>query len=109
MKNFIQKGVNLTLPTPETAISGQALLIGSIFGVASNNAAIGDNVDLVTEGVFTLPKAGVTMPLGCKVYFDNVAKLCTTVTAGNTLIGSCVEAVSTVAITAPVRLNGSFQ
>jgi predicted RecA/RadA family phage recombinase len=109
MKNFIQKGVNLTLPTPEVTVSGQALLIGSIFGVASNGGAAGENVDLVTQGVFTLPKAAVTMPLGCKVYWDNTAKLCTTVSAGNTLIGSCVDAIATVALTAPVRLNGSFQ
>lgn len=106
MKNFIQPGVNLTLPTPETVIAGQAILIGSIFGIASSDTQIGHNCDLVTEGVFTLPKASVSITLGAKLYWDDVAKKVTTVSASNSYIGTSIEAVATVALTAPVRLNG---
>jgi predicted RecA/RadA family phage recombinase len=106
MKNYISKGVNISLVTPDTVASGEAILIGNIFGVASADAPIGNNVDLVTEGVFSLPKANVTMPLGCKVYWDSTAKVVTTTVASNTYVGVAVEAVATVALTAPIRLNG---
>jgi predicted RecA/RadA family phage recombinase len=106
MKNYIQPGTNLTMPTPETVSAGQAILIGSIFGVAASDAVIGNNLDLVTEGVFTLPKANVSLTLGAKLYWDDAAKKVTTVAAGNAYIGTAVEAVATVALTAPVRLNG---
>lgn len=106
MKNYIQPGTNLTMPTPETVIAGQAILIGSIFGVAASDAVIGNNLDLVTEGVFTLPKANVSITLGAKLCWDDATKKVTTVSAGNAYIGTAVEAVATVALTAPVRLNG---
>jgi predicted RecA/RadA family phage recombinase len=106
MKNYIQPGTNLTMPAPETVIAGQAILIGSLFGVASSDAISGSYMDLVTEGVFTLPKANVSITLGAKLYWDDAAKKVTTVSAGNAYIGAAVEAVATVALTAPVRLNG---
>lgn len=108
MRNFIQPGNTLTLPAPYNAIAGAGILIGSIFGVANSNAVIGNNADVTTEGVFSLSKAGVAITLGGKVYWDDTAKLVTNVSAGNTLIGVAVEAAAALALTATVRLNGSF-
>jgi predicted RecA/RadA family phage recombinase len=109
MRNYIQPGINLTLVTPETVLAGAGLLIGSIFGVASSDAVLGSNVDLVTEGVFELPKVSAqAMTLGAKVYWDSAAKLVTTVSAGNTLIGTAVVVAPNPSPTATVRLNGSF-
>lgn len=109
MKNYIQPGTNLTLVSPETVIAGAGLLIGSIFGVAASDAVLGNNVDLVTEGVFELPKVSAqAMTLGAKVYWDSAAKLATTVSAGNTLIGVAVAVAVNPSSVATVRLNGSF-
>ena len=57
MKNFVQSGVNITIPSPTNVISGQGVKFGSIFGVASGDAKTGDPLDLVTEGVFALLRA----------------------------------------------------
>ena len=57
MQNFIQKGENLTLTAPAALVSGQAVLIGSIFCVASGAAASGAQFVGVVWGVFELPRA----------------------------------------------------
>ena len=109
MKNYIQPGVNLTLPAPEAILSGQGVVVGSIFGIASGDAAIGADVDLVTEGVFELPKVGANaFTLGAKVYFDDATNLATTTAAGNNYIGVAVAAAIAGLATVKVRLNGSF-
>jgi predicted RecA/RadA family phage recombinase len=69
MKNFVMEGRTITLTAPYAVTSGQGLLVGSIFGVASADAAISTDVEAVLEGVFTLTKAtgaawtvGITPP-----------------------------------------------
>lgn len=94
MKNFVQKGQNLTLPAPYDRLSGQGALIGSIFGVASVDVLNGVDAAFVTEGVFDLTKAASqAWTVGVKVYWDNTAKACTTTASGNTLIGVATKAV----------------
>ena len=109
MKNYIQNGVNITLPAPEAVISGQGVVVGSIFGIAAGDAASGADVDLVTEGVFELPKVGANaFALGAKVYFDDATNLATSTVGSNTYIGVAVAAAIAGAATVKVRLNGSF-
>lgn len=93
MKNFIQQGVNLTVPAPANILSGEVVVIGELHGVASINAAEGEDLVFVTEGVFELPKvAADNFAIGAKVYYDSTAKLVTTTATGNTLIGVAVTA-----------------
>lgn len=109
MKNFIQSGETLTLPAPYNLLSGDGAKVGNIFGVSNGDAPIGNNADLDTEGVFTLPKVSAqAITLGAKVYWDDTARLVTTVTASNTLIGVSTEAAANPSATVAVRLNGSF-
>jgi predicted RecA/RadA family phage recombinase len=104
MKNFIQQGVNLTVPAPANTLSGEVVVIGDLHGVASINAAEGADLVFVTEGVFELPKvAANAFTVGAKVYYDSAAKLVTTTASGNTLIGAAVEAA--IATTATVKVK----
>ena len=110
MKNFLQPGNALQLPAPYAVASGAGALIGAIFGVASVDAASGDVIAFNVEGVYSLPKAASqAWSVGAKVYWDNGAKVCTTVVTGNTLIGAAVEAVGGTAsdTLGKVRLNGT--
>jgi predicted RecA/RadA family phage recombinase len=94
MKNYIQLGDNITLPAPVAVTSGQGALIGSIFGVASTDAAINEEVSFVRVGVFTLPKpASQAWAVGVKLYWDNTAKNVTSTVGSNTLIGAAAAAV----------------
>lgn len=109
MKNFIQLGETLSLPAPYNLVGGQGALIGSIFGIAASDTPIGNSADLVTEGVFSLGKVPAqAQALGAKLYWDDAAKLVTSVSSGNTLIGVAVEAAANPSAFSTVRLNGSF-
>ena len=58
MKNFVQPGHALAVVAPSGGlVSGQAVLIGNLFGVAAYSALAGTIAEIVTTGVFTLPKA----------------------------------------------------
>ncbi|MGR9137147.1 DUF2190 family protein [Rhizobium leguminosarum] len=109
MKNYLQKGENLTLPAPYAVSSGDGALIGSIFGVAAGDAESGADADLVTVGVFTLPKVSTdVMAVGDPVYWDDTAKLVTITATDNTKIGVSVTAAVNPSGTTDVRLNGAF-
>ena len=69
MKNYIQPGKTITLPAPYAVSSGDGLLVGAIFGVASANSAIGETVEASLVGVFDLKKAASqAWAVGDKVY-----------------------------------------
>lgn len=110
MKNFRQEGDVLTLPAPYAVASGGGMLVGALFAVAVTAADAGASVAAVTVGVFDLAKAeSQAWTIGAKVYWDNTARVCTTVAAGNTLIGAAVAAVGGGATETigRVRLNGT--
>ena len=75
MKNFVQPGHALAVVAPSGGlVSGQAVLMGNLFGVAAYSAFAGASAEIVVTGVFTLPKAsGVTFTAGAKAYWDNTA------------------------------------
>jgi predicted RecA/RadA family phage recombinase len=109
MKNYVQRGETLTLPAPYDVTSGAGALVGSIFGVAAGDAVSGADVDLVTAGVFTLPKTGaLAVSIGDRLYWDNTAKVVNKTTSGTTLVGVAVSAAANPSGTVDVRLNGSF-
>ena len=107
MKNFVQTGDVVTVIAPAATVSGQALLIGSLFGVACTAAASGAPVEIRTVGVFDLPAASAdVIAAGAKVYWDNAAKQVTSTVGSNTLIGCVTEAKAASTTVARVRLNG---
>lgn len=109
MKNYVQKGENLTLPAPYDVASGGGVKSGLIFGVAAGDALSGADVDLVTVGVFTLPKVSTDVfAVGAAVYWNDTTKLVTTTTSGNTKIGVAVTAAPNPSGSVNVRLNGTF-
>ena len=50
MKNFVQPGNTITLTAPYAVASGDGLLVGSIFGVASGSAALGEPIETAHLG-----------------------------------------------------------
>jgi predicted RecA/RadA family phage recombinase len=111
MRNYIQPGHALTLIAPYDVVSGDGLLVGSIFGVASHDALSGAEVEAQLTGVIDIGKAASqAWTAGARVYWDNTAKRVTNVASGNTLVGVAVLAVGSGAeeVIGRVRLNGSF-
>ena len=107
MKNYLQLGDNITLPAPYAVASGAGALIGAIFGVASTDAAQGEDVSFVRVGVFTLPKAaGAAWAVGQKLYWDNTAKNVTATVGSNTPIGAAAAAAQSADTSGNVLLTG---
>lgn len=109
MKNFVQPGRAITLIAPYALLSGQGLLVGSIFGVASNDAAISTEVETRLEGVYSLTKAtGAAWTVGALIYWDNTARNCTTTAATNKLIGVATVAAAAGDAVGTLRLNATY-
>lgn len=107
MKNFVQPGVNLTIPAPADVASGGVVISGAIVGIAAGDALSGADVDVVTEGVFTLPKvSALAIVIGDVVYFDAATKLVNKTSSGNTKIGIAVTAAANPSATLNVKLAG---
>jgi predicted RecA/RadA family phage recombinase len=92
MRNYIQVGNTLTIPAPIAVASGDVLVVGDLHGVVAGDAAEDEPCDLVTVGVFSLPKVGAnSFAVGDKVYWDATSKLATSVESGNVHIGTCTK------------------
>ena len=110
MKTYIQPGHAVTLAAPAAVLSGDGLLVGSLFGIATHDAASGAEVETQLTGVVDMAKAASqAWTVGAKVYWDNTAKVATITATGNVLIGAAMLAVGNTAgeTIGRVRLNGS--
>lgn len=110
MKNYRHDGKTCTLIAPYAVVSGAGFLVGALFAIASADAAQGAEVEGVTKGVFTLPKAttaGTDFTAGTRLYWDNTAKLVTKTATSNTLIGVALRDAAAGDATCVVRLNGT--
>ncbi|MEI9403379.1 DUF2190 family protein [Mesorhizobium argentiipisi] len=109
MKNYVQAGNVITATAPAGGVSsGDGILYDSLFGVASTDAAEGEDFELATVGVFDLPKATGAVTFGQAIYWDDDAKVVTTddssTEGDNQPIGSAVAEAGSGAATARVRL-----
>lgn len=109
MKNFVQAGSNLTIPTPHAVTAGHGVKLGGIFGVAVGSAASGSTVDIATFGVYDLAKVTAeTFAIGAAVYWDDSEGLVTSTATDNTKIGVAVAVAGNPSASVKVRLNGTF-
>jgi predicted RecA/RadA family phage recombinase len=108
MTNFIQRGNTVTLTAPYAVTSGQAALVGSIFGLAATDIDNGAEGEFALEGVVDITKSTeVDFAQGDKVYWHATARQCADSDSSDSyLIGTCVVAAGISAITVRVRLNG---
>ena len=110
MKNFIGVGNRVTLVAAAVTTPGQAVLIGSLFGIAESAAAIGDPLVLAMNGIYDMPKtASQAWTVGQLIYWDVATSRVTNVVATNKLIGVAVLAVGAGAgeTTGRVRLSAA--
>jgi predicted RecA/RadA family phage recombinase len=109
MKNAIQTGDVLTLVAPYARTSGQGMLVGSIFAVCTTDIASGATGEAETAGVFELAKVSAqAWTVGALIYWDDAAKLTTTVSTSNKLIGVATAVAQNPSAVGRVRLNGAF-
>lgn len=107
--NFVQRGDTLTIPAPAAVLSGQGVSVGNLFGVAAADAEAGADFDMLTAGVFELPKvAANSFALGDLVYWDAETNLATSTATDNAKIGAAVEVAGSGAASVVVKLIPSI-
>ena len=108
MINFIKSGKNITAAAPYALASGDGCLVGSLFGVASTDALLGADVELVTEGEFDLKKTSeLAIAVGDVLYWDDVAKVLNKTTSGVPVAVATLAAVNPSA-TVRCRLTSGY-
>lgn len=108
MKNYVQPGNTLTIPATADVVGGQILAVGALVGIVAGDAATGDDLDLVTEGVFTLPKVSAqAIGIGAVVYLDAANDVVTTddEEGGNPRVGVAVTAAANPSPSVNVNVN----
>lgn len=110
MKNFKQHGDMITIIAAAAIASGALVRANSLIGVAATDAAIGEEVEIKTTGVFDLPKTSAqAWEVGQPIYMIAASGLLTNVAGtGNYLVGVAVADAANPSSTGRVRLNGSL-
>jgi|SRR5687768_6473755 len=107
MQNFVQIGDVVTVAAPADVSSGDGVLVGTLFGVAAFDALSGADVEIKTRGVFELAKnSAEAWTVGIAIYWDATAKVVTSTSTSNTLIGKALAVAANPSGTGIVRLNG---
>lgn len=112
MKNYLQPGNTVTVAAPAAVLSGDLVVVGSIVGVAATDAESGADVEIDTEGVFSLPKVtSDVIAQGDRLYWDaSVSKLTKTAGTGSKpLVGLAVTAAGNGTTAVQCRLVLSLQ
>lgn len=108
MKNYIKKGNAITCIAAAIVTSGQLVLVGSLHVVANTDAAIGEEFEGDTVGVFRLPKVlANTTTIGAKAYLLTATGEVTTSATASTLCGVFVSVEGSSSTHANVRLSGT--
>ena len=106
MKNYVQKGVVLTL-TPSAAVaSGVGNLFGAaLFGVATNDVASGVPGEFITEGVVTIGKtSALAISVGDRLFWDATNKVVNKTSSGQQQVGVAIAAAANPSPTVLMKL-----
>lgn len=107
MRNFVQPGETVPFNAAADVASGEAVLVGALFGVSSGAVKSGKVGQARRTGVFDLPKTtSQAWTAWAKVYWDATNKKVTTTAASNTLIGLAFQAQGSADTVGRVLLTG---
>ncbi|MGV6839277.1 MAG: DUF2190 family protein [Planktomarina sp.] len=108
MNNYIQKGDALTFTAQDDVHAGQGVVQGEFFGVASTDAATGQDFEAFLVGVYNLTRAtdDPAADTGDLAYWDVQNSAVTTKENGTKAIGAITQPAPAGSVTIEVRLNG---
>lgn len=106
MKNYVQKGVVLTLAPSAAVASGVGHLFGTaLFGVATNDVASGVPGEFITEGVVTIGKtSALAIAVGDRLFWDATNKVVNKTSSGQQQVGVAVSAAANPSATVVMKL-----
>jgi predicted RecA/RadA family phage recombinase len=111
MKNYIQPGKSIAVVVAgANIVSGAGRLVGTMLGVATKSALIGETVIMDLEGVFELPKlaADDMAVLGAPLYWDDTNKWLTLVASTHNQVATVHEVAAAATTKVRARLGLCF-
>lgn len=107
MKTYVQDGKQITVTAPANVSAGQGVIIGSLFGVAIDDAESGKPVVIVTEGVVEIAKtSALAISVGDRLFWDNINKVVNKTEANQVCVGVAVSAAANPSSTVLMKLGG---
>jgi predicted RecA/RadA family phage recombinase len=99
-------GSQLVFPVANTVVSGDLVSVGTVVGIALEDAIAGENAAWYTtlklDGVFKLVTADADIAVGANVYVD-VAGAVTSTDTDNKFLGHCIKSGATYVVTRLVQ------
>jgi predicted RecA/RadA family phage recombinase len=107
VKNFIQDGNVIEVTAPRALSSGDGVLVGGLFGIATGNANPGDRVNIKMRGLFNVKKnnAEAWATVGLPIYWDDTNHVFTIASTGNTLVAHNTDTAANPSATGNVLLD----
>jgi predicted RecA/RadA family phage recombinase len=109
-KNFNSTGKVVTVTTPAGGVSsGDPVMIGTaLFGVATHSASAGAELELATEGDFTLPADNtITMSAGDRLFWDSTNGWVDKTSAAQVNVATCLEDKAQAGTTVRCKLGAT--
>lgn len=108
MKTFIQNGDVITVTAPTGGLtSGDGVIVGALFGIATFTAAEGEAAEIATRGIYELPKEPTAViAAGAQVAWDATANQINLPGTGLYPVGIATEPAGDGVVTVQVRLDG---
>jgi len=105
--NFIQPGKVVTITAPSGGVtSGVGVLVGSLFGVAQHDAADGEEVEILTEGVVEIAKtSALAISVGDRLFWDDTNKVVNKTATAQQCVGVAVADAANPSPTVSMRLG----
>lgn len=94
MRRYIGSGKITTIVSPADVLVGDLVLVGSLFGLANENAKSGEALDIFVQSgaIVRVPKASGSIAAGDPLYFDEAEGNVTPTEGANQGVGVCVKA-----------------
>ena len=107
MKTYIQPGHTLTVTAPAGGVlSGQGVLIGTLFGISQYDAVEGAEAEILTEGVIEIDKtSALAISVGDRLFWDGTNKVVNKTAAAQVCVGVAVSAAANPSDTVRIKLG----
>ena len=108
--NYIQPGRSITIAAPTGGVlSGQGVLIGTLFGIAQYDAVEGAEVEILTEGVVEIGKtSALAIGVGDRLFWDDTNKLVNKTTTAQQQVGVAIAAAANPSATVKMLIRAAL-
>jgi predicted RecA/RadA family phage recombinase len=109
MKAYVQPGKSLTVTAPAGGVlSGQGILIGTLFGIAQYDAVEGAELEILTEGVVEIGKtSALQIDVGDRLFWDATNKVVNKTATAQVCVGIAVAAAANPSGSVRIKLGAN--